>query len=1460
MARSSFHWRSRRSTDGSMQDVELAKSQPPSGRRHQRKRTPSEEPTKLSEPPIPYSAILTFTNRSHTTILVVGITAAIVKGVAGPAGALLTGKIFGALSGYRPGVTTAESLIASVRQNILYLLVVAGASFFVHFVFFTAWVIFGERQAKEARHQLFNALLKQEVAWFDRRKEGPSAMLPRLNAQIRDLQLASSQPLGAVVAIIANACFSFGLAMFYSWKLTLVIIASIPVVLVFTVLTNRPVSFRGHMQQQKKTEALKVMSDALNTIDIVKCANAQDYETQRYAQKIKEVAYWFYKTVNINATQQGFVQFMASALFVQAFYYGGVLVRSGEKNPGDIITTFLSALSIFTSLNSVNAQMLVLELGRIAGGRMQKILWEVEKTATDVDDAEEDYTPKTLFNNLKGSIEFRDVAFAYPTRREHNILKGFNLMLPIGSMSFVVGRSGSGKSTLGQLLTRLYDPANGHISIAGLDISHFNKKHIRQLVQLVEQQSTLFNESIRENLMMGMDAKKRSETSDYNDLLEDAIDFALLRTFVNNQDKNIHTMVGRHGTAVSGGQRQRLAIARARIRDAPILILDESTSALDSVNRDMIIEAVRYWRQGRTTIVITHNMELIKPDDYIYVMENGKLIKEGYREDVGDIATRTPPPEYDSSDIASLSRHPGVTEDLIESYLDVETFDVPISGMRALSMLQMPRMRFSTAVYNYPWIQPDLSPPASLGRHSPPEKSPRFQKRLSAFLPSRFQNGLSVHPTRSRSMSTTERPNSIDASSRRASTNSSEAAVRAGNIAKSQRAVTQLATKRVTGQSGLQHTTLLRLDEEYPKQGEAPQTPGQLPILTFKQIIKTVWPALGRKQRATLVAAFPISAVHAASSPVTSLLTTKLIGTYSFGPGSQRQAMIYALAIIAVAIVDGSTQYTQQMAFEYVSQNWVNNIRKTAASRIFSQSKEWFNHDGNSTGRLVETLDRHADESRNVVGRFVPLYTIVAYLCTISIIWALVTEYRITLVTISFFPLIFGLTKLFGSVSRKWEGRSNDAAERVNLVFIDTFSCIKTVKLLTAERQFQAKAAAAYDSAYAIGRKRARWSGGFYGLSEASATLAQAVIFYYGAVLVTKGVAVSDITLVLLMLIMAFTQVTMILGVIPQASLSRDAATRLLSLTNLSPTSHESHGSTRPRTIGDIEFRDVTFAYPSRPVPPALSDVSFIIPQGKYVAIVGESGSGKSTITALLTRLYDLPRSLTETKEDTWDVTFSPTSGMLSPSIKSPWSQSFPPRSPAGPVSSDILLSGRSISSHHTATLRERIALVQQSTPLLSASVSANISYGLESVDPATIRWAAAAAGADFIDSLPEGFETLIGEGGLGLSGGQQQRIAIARALARRPDVLVLDEPTSALDSETMNGVRDTLWELRREGTTVVVVTHEKKMVEMADMVVVLEGGRVVEKGSWGWLMAQRGGAMRKLWFGREQYVSCKGQ
>ncbi|PNS14271.1 Alpha-factor-transporting ATPase [Sphaceloma murrayae] len=1410
-----------------------------------------------------FKDILLFADRSHARILAIAITSAIVKGVASPAAALLTGKIFGALSTYRSGISEADALVTSIRRNVLYLLAVGAGSCVVHFIFFTSWVIFGEQQAKQARSRLFRALLNQEVSWFDRRKEGPSAMIPRLNAQIRDLQLAASQPLGAVVAITANACFSFGLAMFYSWKLTLVIMASIPIVIAFTIFTNRPVTLRGEMQQLKKTEALKAISNALNAIDIVKCANAQIFEREQYIEKIKEVACWFFKTVNINASQQGFVQFMASALFVQAFYYGGVLVRSGEKTPGDIVTTFLSALGVFTSLNSINSQMLVLELGRIAGRRMRKIVSKVDKTATDADVAAEQYVPRTLFDNLQGSIDFKNITFTYPTRNKYNILQDFNIILPLGSLSFIVGRSGSGKSTLGQLLTRLYEPVKGGITIAGFDISQFNKKHIRQLVQLVEQHSTLFDDTIRENIMLGKNPHEVIEHDALESRYESSIDFSLLRMFIHDQRNAGDTLVGRLGASLSGGQRQRIALARARVRDAPILVLDESTSALDHLNREMIMDALRYWRKGKTTIMITHDMELIKSDDYVYMMDNGALIGEGYKGDVHGVenptfsseASRTEqgsplsttlhhphPSPFSPSDQGQWSvdtRHTVATEsgenegdkadrDVVDTYLHETPGDSQTRTVRFSSTYPQ-QTRFSVGANNMPWVMASLPPAGSTTSHSP-----------SSLLPSaasRYASDLSLQPTNYRSIESAH--TEVSPSYRwsiRAQAALSDAAVRAGESAKNQRIRRSGGFQQEIWETKMRRMTSTRLHKGVDVDEEGLHKTKPILTLTFPSILKTVWPNLNLKQRTALVLCFPLCGIHAASSPVTSLLTTRLIGTYTFGPESARSSLIYALAIIAVAFVDGFTQYLQQMMFEYIGQNWINALRTTAVGRILDQPKSFFAKDENSTGRIVETLDRHADDSRNVVGRFVPLYTIIALLCSISVLWAMATEYRITLVTLAFFPVIFGLTKAFGAISRKWEGKSNDAAEKVNIVFIETFTCIKTVKLLTAERRFEAKAASAYHSAYTVGRQRALWSGLFFGLSECSTIIAEATIFYYGAILASQGVPVSDITLVLLMLVMAFTQITMILGIIPQASLSRDAATRLLALARLPANNNEHEGQTRPKTIGDIEFRNVTFAYPSRPAPPALFDVSFTIPRGKYVAIVGASGSGKSTIASLLTRLWDLPAASSRTivKAD--------------PPTSPPTSYTYASRQGSDFSSRDIFLSGRSISSHHTPTLRERIALVQQTTPLLSASVATNISYGLSGLLTTEMRAAAYAAGADFIDSLPEGFETLIGEGGLGLSGGQQQRVAIARALMRKPDVLVLDEPTSALDPESVKEIRKTLERLVRGGTTVVVITHEKAMMEGAEAVVVLDEGRVVEQGSWSRLMARQDGALKNTW------------
>lgn len=205
-----------------------------------------------------------------------------------------------------------------------------------------------------------------------------------------------------------------------------------------------------------------------------------------------------------------------------------------------------------------------------------------------------------------------------------------NFFFPAGETTFVIGRSGSGKSTLGQLLARFYLPTSGQILIDGNPIQTLNINWIRNNITVVEQRSVLFNESILVNIAFGRRDYKQIRNEDVNDCVE----LAMLHSIIDNMPNGINTCVGHGGNFLSGGQRQRVAIARARLRDTPILIMDEPTSALDSANRVKVMKAIREWRKGKTTIIITHDMSQILEHDFVYIMEQGSVFHAGYWHEV----------------------------------------------------------------------------------------------------------------------------------------------------------------------------------------------------------------------------------------------------------------------------------------------------------------------------------------------------------------------------------------------------------------------------------------------------------------------------------------------------------------------------------------------------------------------------------------------------------------------------------------------------------------------------------------------------------------------------------------------------------------------------------------------------------------------------------------------------------
>ena len=283
---------------------------------------------------------------------------------------------------------------------------------------------------------------------------------------------------------------------------------------------------------------------------------------------------------------------------------------------------------------------------------------------------------------------------------------------------------------------------------------------------------------------------------------------------------------------------------------------------------------------------------------------------------------------------------------------------------------------------------------------------------------------------------------------------------------------------------------------------------------------------------------------------------------------------------------------------------------------------------------------------------------------------------------------------------------------------------------------------------------------------------------------------------------------------VPQISTSREVAIKLLHLANLPRgKSHEHRGHLKSTCLTPIQFTNLDFRYPSRPDARVLKNVSFSVSSNSCTAIVGRSGSGKSTIASILLALYEAPVSRDGR-----------------PTVK---------------------LGSHDICQLHTPTLRSHISLVSQQPVIFPGTIYNNISYGLaDQASIHSVRMAAKAAGIDdFITSLPNGYFTMIGDGGVGLSGGQRQRLVIARALLREPQVLVLDEATSSLDPAGAEVVRQTVQRLVATcgHLTVIIITHAKEMIEIADHVVVLDEGVVVENGSYQELSRKRDGKLYSL-------------
>ncbi|KAL2870203.1 ABC transporter ATP-binding protein [Aspergillus lucknowensis] len=1261
--------------------------------------------------------LLNFATRKHVPALVAGVFCTFVASFTVPLFSVLLGKIFNQFTLFGGGDITGQILTQRVSSSCILLVGLGAIGWFWNGIYLILFVAFGELQAASARDKLFEGLLKKDQRFFEEQQEGTRTFLSCIQIQIQELQTATSQSLGLVLQYSFRTLVSLGLAFYTSWNLALVILAGIPVVAIIVPFLAPKINASIESQQNELKSASKVVNNAVLSIDTVKCLNGQALELRKFSSKVDGAASQFLRQAHFNSLQISAMRFMMFGMFVQGFWYGSTLAISGKLSAGDVLRTFWACSTAAQSIESLMPHLVILEKGKVAATALQKVLYEGRETAISKE------MQGALYPlHCEGDIEVAELSFAYSSQPDRLSLDSSSFFFPAGATTFVIGKSGSGKSTLGQLLTRFYLPTSGEIFIDGNPIQTLSINWIRNNITYVEQRSILFNESIFKNIAFGRRDHEEIRKQD----VEYSIELAMLASTIENLPSGIDTLVGEGGNALSGGQRQRVAIARARVRDSPILILDEPTSALDGTNRAHVMDSIRKWREGKTTIIITHDMSQIRDSDFAYVLDQGSVIQAGYK---GELKL--------DRKLDGLFR-----EDRVSSEKSV--FDDYMSDTSPISSEEDS------------YGQPPPPPPKDFDRNHPVDVSLKKYPFGQAEIP---MDNLS--------------------------------ALRAKNIHFQPSSSSSFRTFKLRRPRALQ-----RRENESSRTKRISPSQANLgkPI---RRAMQSILPSLSPKQRLFLFIAFLCTLAHASATPLFSYFLSRLLHTfYNKSNDSKR----WALAVLGVAICDAFTNYLMYYLLDVCGQAWVDCLRKDAFHRVLDQARAWFEDERNAASQISTCLHESGEEVRNLVTCFSGYIIVAASVTLMAVIWSLAMSWKLTFVALACGPVIYAITRGFETTSGIWDRRCTTARVKTSEIFLETFSEIRTVRSLTLEHYFHNKHLKAASVCLTLGLRKGIYTGLLFGLVESTILFVSALIFYYGAALVRYGeFTVEAIMSVFSVLLFSVAYASTVMAWIPQISTSREMARRLFRLVDLPEhTSHEHSGQQLIPKVAPIRIERLTFRYPSRPDAPVLRSVSVMIPEGSCTAIVGRSGSGKSTVASLLLSLYETP-----------------------PSQR--------PR---------ISLGGVDIRNLHTPSLRSRISIVSQQPTIFPGTIQENIGYGLDPESPlstlVSVRSAARAAGIDeFISSLPRGYQTVVGDGGVGLSGGQAQRVVIARALVRKPQVLILDEATSSLDPGSAETIRQTVQRLvaARKGLTVIIITHAREMMEIADNIVVLEEGRVVESG-----------------------------
>lgn len=468
---------------------------------------------------------------------------------------------------------------------------------------------------RDIRNQLYEKITSLPLGFFSEERKGD--IIARMSGDVQEIEnsiMASLEMLFKNPILIVSY---FAALIFISWELTLFTLIIVPIMGWFMGWVGRKLKAQSIQAQALWSDTMSQVEETLGGLRIIKAFCAEKRMNRRF-DNINSAYRNDIMRVNIRqSSAHPMSEFLGTIMIVIVLWFGGILVINNHTLSGPIFIYYMVMLySIINPLKDFSKAGYNIPKGLASMERVDKILM----AENDIKEPEQ---PKHL-QSFEHQIEFRHVSFRYG---EQWVLKDINLVIPKGKTIALVGQSGSGKSTLVDLIPRYYDVQEGEVLIDGINVKDLGIYDLRQLIGNVNQEAILFNDTFRNNISFGV-------TSATQEQIEEAAKIANAYDFIMASEQGFDTNIGDRGGRLSGGQRQRVSIARAILKNPPILILDEATSALDTESERLVQDALERLMKTRTTVAIAHRLSTIKNADEICVLHDGKIVERGTHEEL----------------------------------------------------------------------------------------------------------------------------------------------------------------------------------------------------------------------------------------------------------------------------------------------------------------------------------------------------------------------------------------------------------------------------------------------------------------------------------------------------------------------------------------------------------------------------------------------------------------------------------------------------------------------------------------------------------------------------------------------------------------------------------------------------------------------------------------------------------